>query len=172
MLKNIMYRKLRPEESAIYREIRLESLKNYPNSFGSQYEEQKQRPKLSFETFIEDANSECIIVGAVFEDSLIGICGLYQLQDSRSRHRAEIIQMYVKPEYQGNKVGYNLLKETIRIGFEIDTVEQIELEVMTDVNAANHIYEKAGFTECGIRQNIYKIDGNYFDQRMMILYRD
>jgi len=107
----------------------------------------------------------------LLKDVLIGICGLYIHTEEKSKHRAEIIQMYVQPEYQGNTIGFYLLEETVRIGFECKDVEQIELEVMTDVKAANKIYEKIGFKECGVRQHFYKKNEKYFDQRLMILLR-
>ncbi len=170
--ENIKYRKLKPEESEKYRLLRLESLQKYPNSFGSKYEDEREKTKLAFENYIEESNPECIIVGALKNDKLIGICGFYRHQDQRKKHRGEIIQMYVQQEYQGNNVGYDLLKATVSIAFELKNIEQIELEVMTDNKAANRIYEKIGFKECGIQQKFYKKDGNYFNQRLMILCRD
>ena len=80
--------------------------------------------------------------------------------------------MYVQQEYQGKSVGYDLLKATVSIGFELENLEQIELEVMTDIIAANRIYEKVGFEECAIQRKFYKKEENYLDQRLMILYRD
>jgi len=38
----ITYRKLESTDSTQYREIRLESLKDHPNSYSSSYEEQKK----------------------------------------------------------------------------------------------------------------------------------
>ena len=170
--ENIEYRKLRPEESRKYRLLRLESLQEYPNSFGSKYEVESQKTKLAFEKFIEESNPDCLIVGALKNDKLIGICGFYRHQDQHRKHRGELIQMYVQQEYQGKSVGYALLKATVSIGFELENLEQIELEVMTDIKAANRIYEKVGFEECGIRPKFYKKEENYLDQRLMILYRD
>ena len=103
-MKKIEYRKLRSSESKKYRFLRLESLEKYPNSFGSKYEEQKQREKLAFENFIEQSNPECFIIGAILQDKLIGICGFYRHTDIDCNHRGEIIQMYVQPEYQGNQI--------------------------------------------------------------------
>ena len=170
--ENMEYRKLKPEESGKYRLIRLESLQKYPHSFGSKYEIESQKTKLAFEKFIEESNPDCLIVGALIIDKLIGICGFYRLQGQYTKHRGEIIQMYVQPEYQGKSVGYDLLKATGSIGFQLENIEQIELEVMTDIKAANRIYEKVGFEECGIQRKFYKKEENYLDQRLMILYRD
>ena len=125
------YRKLKPEESGKYRLIRLESLQKYPHSFGSKYEIESQKTKLAFEKFIEESNPDCLIVGALKIDKLIGICGFYRLQGQYTKHRGEIIQMYVQQEHQGKRIGYNLLKATVAIGFRLKDLEQIELQVMT-----------------------------------------
>lgn len=171
IIEDIEYRKLIPTESKKYRLLRLESLQKYPNNFGSKFEEQKLKSKLAFEKFIEESNQECIVVGALKQDQLIGICGFYRRQDNKSRHIGELVQMYVKTEYQGKSVGYNLLKATINIGFQFEKLKQIELEVMTDATAANKIYEKVGFEESEIQRITNKNMGDC-DQRIMILFRD
>ena len=168
----IEFRKLKPGESHKYRVLRLESLQKFPNSFGSKYEVESQKSKLAFENFIEESNPDCIVIGAIQNDKLVGICGFYRYQDQRARHRGEVIQMYVQQEYQGKNIGYQLLKKTVATGFEFDNLEQIELQVMADIVAANRIYERLGFVECGIQRKFYKNEGKYFDQRLMILYRD
>lgn len=54
MFEELMeYRRIKANESTAYRAIRLESLQSYPNSFGSSFEEQKQKKKLGFEQYIE-----------------------------------------------------------------------------------------------------------------------
>ncbi|MEM6736706.1 MAG: GNAT family protein [Bacteroidota bacterium] len=170
-IEKIEYRKLKSNESKKYRFLRLESLKKYPNSFGSKYEEQKQREKLSFENFIENSNPECFIVGALHQDMLIGICGFYRHKDNYCNHRGEIVQMYVQPKYHGNQIGFNLLNTTITEAFKIEELEQIELQVMSNIKPANKIYEKIGFQESGIQKRFYKKNGVYFDQRLMTFYR-
>ncbi|MEO0896838.1 MAG: GNAT family N-acetyltransferase [Bacteroidota bacterium] len=171
MKEEIACRRLISKESKAYRALRLESLLTYPDSFGSLYEEQQQREKLAFERFIEEAHPENFIVGACYQEEVLGICGFYRLQDVRCRHRGEIIQMYVKPAYQGNMIGFRLLQQTLKEAFAIEGLEQIELQVMTHILSANKVYEKVGFKECGIQKGFYKKQDNYFDQRNMILHR-
>lgn len=170
-MDKVEYRKLKPHESKDYRYLRLESLEKYPNSFGSKYEEQKQKEKLAFENYIETSNPECFIVGAILQDAVIAICGFYRLKDN-CKHRGEIIQMYVQPGHQGNQIGYKLLKNTITEAFRIKGLEQVELQVISDLKAANKVYEKIGFKECGLQKRFYKKDEAYYDLRSMVIYRD
>ena len=71
---NISYRKLRSIDSEKYREIRLESLKLHPESFGSGYEEQSVLPKLKFEKSLEEPIDDRFVLGAFDDRGLIGIC--------------------------------------------------------------------------------------------------
>ncbi|MEM1220251.1 MAG: GNAT family N-acetyltransferase, partial [Bacteroidota bacterium] len=152
------------------RVLRLESLRAYPNSFGSTYQEQKQRNKLAFENYVEQKHLENFILGAFIRDRLIGICGFYRLSDARCRHRGEIIQMYVKAEHQGKQIGYHLLQATVAEAFALEGLEQIELQVMSNLESANKLYERAGFQEIGMQKGFYKQDEVYLDQRLMALY--
>ncbi len=166
---NIEYRKIRPEETEAYRAIRLESLKEYPNSFGSVYAQQVDKPKLGLQPQIEERNPERFIVGAFDQNKLIGLCGFVRLADMRCRHRGEIIQMYVKNEYQGKNIGFQLLQATIEKAFLLAGLEQIELGVMTHVPSACRLYEKSGFVEMGVQKNYLRQGDFVSDHRLMIL---
>lgn len=165
------YRKLKPSDSKDYRELRLESLKLYPNSFGARYAVEKQSAKLSYQKYIETSHLDNFVIGAFAQNTLIGICGFYRQVDHRCRHRGNIIQMYVQQKYQGKGIGFNLLKTMIHQAFKIKGIEQIELGVMTNVKSASKIYEKAGFQEYGLQKNYFKLDDVYLDLKLMVLFR-
>lgn len=171
ILEAIKFKKLSPEDSKKYRAIRLESLQEYPHHFGSTYQEQKQKEKLFFEGLIETSHSECFVIGAFLNNTLIGICAFYKFSDERYKHRGEILQMYVQPKYQHHKVGFNLLQAAIKEAFKTTHLEQIELEVITSAKSANQIYEKVDFQECGRLRKFLKHDAVYYDKRSMVLHR-
>ena len=168
---NIQYRKLTPADVKQYRDVRLEALKSYPQNFGSSYEEESALPKLGFEIYIEQGTAGNFIVGAFDDEKLIGICGFAQEVKKKVRHRGLIIQMYVKPAYQGKKVGLQLLKAAIDEAFKLPELEQIVLGVMTTNLSAAKIYQQAGFKEFGIHPRFSKVDGIYMDERLMVLFR-
>ncbi|WP_407481086.1 GNAT family N-acetyltransferase [Elizabethkingia meningoseptica] len=149
------YRKLKPYESRIYREIRLESLKKFPEAFEADYQDALRTEKLRFEIDIENQETDRFIIGAFYGNELIGICGFVKDEGGRGN----IFQMYVKEEYQGRNIGMELLRAVIN---DADTKEII-LEVKPDNLSAFHLYQKAGFkeTEChpgstGIRMQYTK----------------
>lgn len=142
------YRKLLPSDSAQYREIRLESLKAHPKSFGSTFEEQKKLPKLMFEKAIEQPYDERFVVGAFDEKVIIGICGFvpFTLEDFQVLENAgTIIQMYVKPTYRGRKIGFNLVKTVVDEAFRLPNIDKVVLGVREGNISAIRVYKKAGF---------------------------
>ena len=71
----IQIRKLLPNESISYREIRLQCLKNYPEYFTTNYQDEKTKDKLFFQPFIEHSNTSNFVIGAFHNNNLIGISG-------------------------------------------------------------------------------------------------
>lgn len=171
-MTEISFRRLLPTDSASYRTIRLECLKNFPQYFGSTYEEQVLLPKLAWETFIETQDPHRFIVGAFEGEALFGICGVNLETRAKTQHIGEIIQMYVKPEYSGKKLGLKLIQAAVAEAFKNPLVEQLLLNVVTTNISANRVYEQAGFVEYGVLKNNFKHNGEYSDQRMMVLFRN
>jgi len=144
----ITYRKLVAIDSKQYREVRLESLKLHPESFGSTFAEQRKLPKLMFEKALEQPVDGRFVIGAFDQESLIGICGFIPfVLDSKDDldNTGTIIQMYVKSAYRGRKVGLGLIKATLHEAFKIPGIEQIVLGVKKGNMSAIRVYEQAGF---------------------------
>jgi RimJ/RimL family protein N-acetyltransferase len=144
----ITYRKLLPDDAKSYREIRLESLRSHPESFDSNYDQQRNLPKLRLEKEIEQPSGDIFVMGAFDDDALIGICGFipFGLPDSLGVSNAgTLIQMYVRSTYSGRKIGLNLVKATIETACKLAQVEQIFLGVKQGNPKAIRVYEQAGF---------------------------
>ncbi len=169
---NIIYRRLTKVDTKEYRAIRLECLKNYPLNFGSDFEEENEKPKLGYEEFIEQQSPDKFIIGAFDNEKLIGICGFFRELKRKNRHIGLIIQMHVKPEYANKGIGFNLLRAMAEEAFKLEGIEQLTLGVVSTNISANKIYEKLGFREYGVHKNHFKEGDTYFDQRFMVLYRE
>ncbi|PWK17716.1 GNAT family N-acetyltransferase [Xanthomarina spongicola] len=167
----IQFRKLQPKESNSYREIRLECLKNFPENFGSNYQDEKAKDVLFFQPHIEKQNTNNFIIGAFNNNNLVGISGFNRYESEKTKHRGRIIQVYVKLEYQGQHIGSNIIKATIEEAFKISGIEQIEINVLTNNVNAEKLYNKLGFEAYGVQENYIKIDNKYYDQKMMLLYK-
>ncbi|WP_326984656.1 GNAT family N-acetyltransferase [Chryseobacterium sp. MYb264] len=145
---NIQYRKLIPEESKRYRNIRLESLQKFPESFGVSYEEAVKDEKLRIESDIENQTKERFVVGAFHEDQLIGICTFVKDENCNGN----IYEMYVQSEFQGNNIGTFLIERTIEESNKNFGVIDIFLEVKVTNEKAYYLYKKIGFVE--INENL------------------
>ncbi|MTI30632.1 GNAT family N-acetyltransferase [Xanthovirga aplysinae] len=164
---NICFRKLGPRDKGIYRTVRLESLKKFPENFCSTYEEQKAKPKLAYEYYLEQEHTDKFVIGAFYKENLIGICGF----NREEKNTGEIIQMYVKPPFQGNKVGLFLLKATLKEAFKLRQTEKVELDVLEGSKAAKRLYEIVGFVEENLSRNLTNCVEKQKHLRHMILHR-
>ena len=99
---------LEPRDAGVYREIRLEALKKFPEYFGSGYEQQVKLEKLYFERLIEERSDKGKMFGAFIDDELVGICGV-TFETQVLPNAGEIIQMYVKLEHQNSGLGKKLV---------------------------------------------------------------
>ena len=169
---DIKIRKLQPDESNSYRELRLQCLKNYPMHFTSNYLDEQAKEKLFFQTNIEQSNPNNFVIGAFLKNTLVGISGFNSYDRTKIEHKGRIIQAYVNPDYQGQQVGFNLIKSTIDEAFKINDIEQIEIDVITSNTNAEKLYKKIGFTEYGIQKNFMKVNDAYYDHKMMMLFKN
>jgi ribosomal protein S18 acetylase RimI-like enzyme len=168
----ITYRKLNPDEAPDFRRVRLECLKNFPENFGTRYEDEIGKAKLYFEEFIERNSSDVFFFGAFSGDDLVGIAGFVRENRIKTQHRGEIVSMYVNPGFHGQNIGENLLLALIKSAFEIEGIESIGLTVVADNPAAVRLYEKIGFETFGVRKNYFKSGDKYWDQRFMCLMKE
>jgi RimJ/RimL family protein N-acetyltransferase len=147
----ITYRKLLPVHAKQYRELRLESLKLYPDFFGSSFEEQSKLPELRLERSIKQQDANTFAIGAFAEDSLIdisgliGICGFVAHNDYGLDQTGTLIQMYVKEAFGGQKIGLGLTKAILSGAFTLANINHIILGVHPHNSKAIRVYEQAGF---------------------------
>ncbi len=134
---------LSSKDSHMYRDLRLESLKLSPESFGSSYEEQSQLPKLFFEKLIEEQCETHVMIGAFENGQLVGLCGLIPTDSGDS---LEVVQMYVSASARGKSVGQQLLSKACSI-LSSRLEGKLELTVYVNNDAAIASYEKFGFKQ-------------------------
>lgn len=168
----ILTRLLTASDSLLYRSARLECLKNHPENFGTLFEEESNTPQLVFEKYLNNPKSGNFMFGAFDGDRCIGICGFVNGTRNKTKHRGEIVQMYVNENYSGKGIGKKLLTKTIEKAFEKSLIEQIVLSVVLSNEGANKLYEQVGFIEYGIIRDYFKLNGKKWDQRFMILERE
>ena len=102
-------------------------------------------------------------------NKMAGICGLVRDLRSKTRHRGEIVQMYVDPSFAGQGIGKTLLRLTVEKTFQNAEIEQIILSVVYTNDKAIKLYERLGFIEYGKLENYFKTGTRYFAQLFLSL---
>jgi RimJ/RimL family protein N-acetyltransferase len=169
---DITFRRLAAADASLYRELRLECLREFPYNFGTDYASQLALPKLYMEAQIEAGNADLFAVGAFDGDKLVGIAGLSRDAAPHRRHIALVIQVYVQAAYSGRRVGLRLMQALKTEAWSLDGLEQLTLEVVTSSPQAIYMYGQAGFEQMGFHKDFLKIGDRYEDAVLMVCFRD
>lgn len=165
-------RPLDANDKALYRQARLECLSYFPDRFGSTYAEESRKPELYFETLLANNTTDHFMLGAFDAEKCIGLCGFIRESRNRTRHRGELVQMYVHPKYQGKGIAGRLIQHTIDKAFSTEGIEQIVLSAVADNERAVSLYGRYGFEVYGRAKNYFrKEDGSFLDQVFMIRHK-
>src|SRR5262245_1354567 len=116
-------RVLTAEDATAWQTLRLASLRDHPEAFGSAYEDEctltmaavgeRLQPTADGRTF-----------GAWVDDHLAGILSFHRSRGRKTRHRAGLGAMYVAPAYQGQGIGRQLIDTAIQYGRSLPDLEE------------------------------------------------
>jgi len=97
----VSVRVLQPDDAAAFQAVRLRSLKEHPEAFGSSYEEEVDRPQEQIAKLLNESSDNALF--GAFDDGqqLIGIVNINRYARIKTRHRASLGAMYVAPEARG-----------------------------------------------------------------------
>jgi ribosomal protein S18 acetylase RimI-like enzyme len=153
-----------PADAALYREVRLEALKQHPEAFGSSFEYESDKSLAWFEDRI--AQSE--IFGAFVDGELQGTAG-YRAQDGpKRRHKGLLWGMYVRPAARNLGLGRRLVEAVLK--HASGHVELLQLAVVSENLSAQRLYTSLGFAEYGREARALKQNGRYYDEILMVRF--
>lgn len=171
MTGQIMYRLLTVNDAERYHRIRMECLRSHPGNFGDSYEEQLNIKATRFTKELTEKDSESFWYGAFHGNVLIGITGFIQQKRSKTKHRGDLVQVYVNPHYTHRGIGRALIKLTLDKAFNTATIEHILLSVVYSNDKAIALYKDFGFVQYGFIENYFKSNNVYSAQVFMVLSR-
>jgi len=160
-------RALTDADADVYQAIRLRSLREYPEAFGSSYEEERERKPDQIVSLL--TNPDVKVFGAFSGAELIGIVAILRNSRIKTRHRSNIGGMYVASEARGQGVGRALIEAALKHARSCDGVEDVTLAVTVGNDAARHLYTQMGFTTYGVDPRYIKTNGRFYDIEWMIL---
>lgn len=150
--------------------LRLEMLRNDPESFADSAEEhenttlEKARARLS----ASDAASN-FVLGFFDHGQLAGTVGFFRRHHSKERHKGHIWGVYMRPQSRGKGAARTLMQEVIRCARKIEGLEQITLVASAHL-PARRLYEALGFQAYGVEPKSLKIGTEYVDDVLMVLW--
>jgi len=163
-------RKLTEHDAQAAREIRLQGLKEHPEAFGSSYEEEIGRTVEDWQARLQASpEGEHVYFGAFADHDLVGIIGFFRRRGAKLRHKGTIVSMYVRPAHRGKGVAADLVRAVIEWVKKDPGIEEIQLTVVNENQAARRLYERLGFTAYAEEKRALKIGSRYYDETHMFL---
>ena len=136
-----------------YREIRLESLREEPQAFGSSLMDTEKKPPAYWQGRLAEAarGENSVLLFAQDGERLIGMIGVFY---DETQETAQIISVYVNKAERGKGVG-NLLMQAIlsEIGRK-KGIRKAVLGVNQEQTAAVRLYLRFGFEVTGQREEV------------------
>ena len=154
---------LGPDDVNEFRSLRLEALRETPESFGSTYASEAAYPPARFVERLAGGT----VFGSFRDQRLVGMAG-YSIEPwEKTRHKAGLWGMYVQPSRRGQGIATALAGAVIAAAAE--RVEILQLKVVSSNDAAIRLYRALGFVEYGLELKGMKQDGRYYDEVLMAL---
>ena len=136
-------RRLRPEDAALYREIRLEALVHSPEAFSNTFEDEAAQTLAWFANRLAGS----AVFGAFGGADVLGIASFYVQPDRKEAHKGMLDGMYTRPVARRAGIARRLVNAVLHHARE--HVELIELAVVSDKVAALRLYAGLGFIDTG-----------------------
>ncbi|MFC4559291.1 GNAT family N-acetyltransferase [Virgibacillus kekensis] len=162
-------RQLTPEDAWGYWDLRVEAVLKSPDAFVLTYEEAISRTAPVERAAERLADTNSYTYGAFQDGELVGIATLALKPHFKMRHKANILAMYVSPNARRLGAGKALLVAVTEKAKELK-LEQLQLTVVADNEAARSLYEGLGFEVYGVEKEALKLEDGYLDEVEMVLF--
>ena len=151
-------RRLTPAHAAEYRELMLQAYADEPEAFTSTVPEREQLPLEFWTSRVSDRPDPTELVFGVFVGArLVGVAGLRFARRPRTRHKATLFGMAVKPRFRGRGVGRALVGAVLGHARSAPGTRIVQLTVTESNAAALRLYESCGFRPFGTEPFANKI---------------
>ena len=156
-------RLLTPDDALLWKEIRLEALRGFPQNYSSSYDEEQQKTPKQW----QDILSENLIYGLFIDGQLTSTVCLSPKTLVKQQHKGEIWGVYTKPAFQGQGLARQLMKHVLDQAKK--NLRLCYLACITTNQGAFSLYERLGFETYGIEKNSTWTDGQYYDDYLMVI---
>lgn len=160
---------LAPEEWETYKHIRLEAMQNDPTAFGKSFAEEAKTTEEEWRRKLVNAaqKQHTVLLFLRIDGKVVGMGGMYAEQLEKLHHIANIVSIYISPEYRGKGMGKKLFHELLLEIGKIQRIKKIKLTVNADQAPAVALYESFGFRRVGVMHKELCVDGEFHDEILM-----
>jgi ribosomal protein S18 acetylase RimI-like enzyme len=161
MENNYIIKILNSDDWEITKSISLESLRDSPQAFGSNYEKNLEYDEAKWRLYsnpITSGSHANTVVAFDENGQAVGKAILI----IRSEDKAEIAGMYVNPKHRGQGLGRKLIEKAIESIPEGIGIKILEMSVNPIQTPAYKLYESMGFKEVK-RESMLLGDGKEYD---------
>ncbi|GIU29507.1 GNAT family N-acetyltransferase [Shewanella sp. MBTL60-007] len=152
-MSKLNIRVLNKDDWSTYRELRLLSLQESPNAFGSSYEQELLFSSDEWIARLNLDNSDKRALPLIAELNGVAVRLAWGLVHSPQDKTAHIYQMWVSPDVRGQGVGSLLLKKIITWSTELN-LDYVSLAVTTINIPAIKLYKAYGFEPYGSLESL------------------
>ncbi len=146
----IQIARLQPADAVPYRELMLEAYEQAADAFTSTAAERAAEPESFWTRRIADASGLSAAFGAFQGTRLVGTVALEFSVKPKTRHKALLIGMYVRPAARGQRAGSALMAAALRFAQARQGVQALTLTVTQGNEAAISLYQRFGFVAFGV----------------------
>lgn len=149
----------------IYKELKLEALREDLEAFGNMYEYYAGMSEEDWRETLDNPNNY-ILVGQKGEDT-VGMIDARRSSGKKVSHVSKIMGIYVRKAYREQGRGRELMEALINQFMTNDQIKKIRLKVSASRPAAVNLYKDLGFEIVGTLHGETKIGEKYYDEYLM-----
>ena len=153
----------------VLKDLWLEALQQNPEAYGSSYEEESIRSDEEWRQKFDAGPKYVARVGEMY----VGLMGVQFEKKIKMAHSAQIVGVYVSPEYRGKGIGRTMMERALADLHANPKIVRVGIGVNTLQEYAVKLYHDLGFKDYGPAEKVTKVGGVYYDHmQMQLLFED